>query len=844
MSDTIGNGEAVGGGVSAGGGVATRDARDRPSRAAGRPRRALSALSSLGRRVERWRLLDGLAVLGLAVVAGIAASFLLDYTLALPRVVRGVFLVGGIVGLGVLAVRRGVLRRGRAANAEASSQAALALLVEETHPDLRQSLLTAVELTREGNEGAAHVSADLLTSVVEDVERSVGNVSFDRVVRLGRFARNVAILSVGAVVLIGAASSAPRLAGIWWTRNVLLGAERWPKGTILEIEAFPATVAVGDRLGIRVRLVRGDPRVVEVETESSSDFRRDVMERRDDASWDVAIEELPDAAAGGLAPLRELGVVDEAGDIEEDRLSSLLRDRADSIVRAVEAAGGRARLDSFDVFVHEFHNISRPLRFWIEGGDDRIGPFTVDVRTRPRIDMGSIAVRYRLPEYTGDSGEQHEQTHGNLKVPEGTRVSYSMATNIPVASAFFVLEEGFGRRGTRDDDAFPAAGAVKLDLESRQRFSGEFVVTKSGTYFFQFEDPEGFRSERPERFRIQAIDDRKPRVRITEPTKTVEQVTPLAKVAIHVRCEDDYGIRRAVLEGRFFPPGTDENIRQSRALLDPPEPGATPRRQETVELSLDIATIETHDGRPPEPGSRFEFYALAEDFGISEQSDADGRPIGQIGESQVHLFEIVDASTLESGLTTLLMVVRDELKQDLSRQRAARKNLESFRESALLKESIGPEEAAELSRHRQDQSKISDNLARQVGEVDRVLEKMAANQVGEGRMQRWVAGVRDEIRELAEEASPEIANKLGTLRDAARESPQDATDVNEIIADEREMERNLHAVVMRLETYGDKSHFLQLLRTVRDRQRELRDDTRLLIETESDPPPEPRKDSP
>ena len=56
-------------------------------------------------------------------------------------------------------------------------------------------------------------------------------------------------------------------------------------------------------------------------------------------------------------------------------------------------------------------------------------------------------------------------------------------------------------------------------LEEGKTFAGGFTVRANGHYFFQFEDGNGFRSVRPQKFRIQAIADRKPIVRIVEPSR-------------------------------------------------------------------------------------------------------------------------------------------------------------------------------------------------------------------------------------------------------------------------------------------------------------------------------------
>src|SRR5690606_26298443 len=235
-------------------------------------------------------------------------------------------------------------------------------------------------------------------------------------------------------------------------------------------------------------------------------------------------------------------------------------------------------------------------------------------------------------------------------------------------------------------EVWPDPGAIALTIEDGRFFGGELVVSESGRYWFQLQDDRGFRSGRPETSRTQAREDRKPSVRIIAPGRGSEQVSPRARVRIAVEVEDDYGIRGGVLEGRYFAPGSDAPVPQSLPLEGLVAAGVlSPRdalREGTSEFWLDVASLSTGSALPPEPGGRFAFFALAEDFGITDQKHPDGRTMGNIGESQVRLLEIVDERTLERLLIDRLMLVRDQLRQILSRQRALRMNLGEIEDAA------------------------------------------------------------------------------------------------------------------------------------------------------------------
>lgn len=271
----------------------------------GRPRASLRALEGLRHRLRRLRIVDGAVGVTLAGVTLVVASFLLDYALVLPWGVRLVFLA---VGFGILG--RQLVERLLRPLSRPVSDRDLAVLVEDRNPELRQSLITAIELGAGGGEGARYASPELLQSVIDDVERRVGQISFERIFRLGRLLRASALLGIALAVVAGVTSTFPSHAGIWFERNVLLASVRWPKSIQLEEPVLPEAIAIGDDLPVRVRLLRGKPKVVRVLRDTGA-FRdaENVMELRENGSWDVWLVASPDDVEAARARLESAGAL-------------------------------------------------------------------------------------------------------------------------------------------------------------------------------------------------------------------------------------------------------------------------------------------------------------------------------------------------------------------------------------------------------------------------------------------------------------------------------------------------------------------------------------------------------
>ena len=342
------------------------------------PQQSLQILALLRRKIRTVSFLRGLLRLGLIVALALLVSFGLDYFLnlvgsgqsrGLPFQARLVFLLGASIGFLYL-LARGVL----APLSSKLEDAELAMLVEESNPQLNQALVTAVELCSRESAGSRDVSRAMLDSVVEEVEAGAESLLSGKVLDLRRLKAYLGFFCLAAGVIGAGVNWQPEIASIWLQRNVLLyRSVDWPKSIQLEIEeGIPEFVAVGDDLSVGVRVLRGSPRIVEMQ-------------------W-----KLEDGASGS---------------------------------KSMESSQDSTR------FVYVFRNVSKAFSFKAVdgGGEDETEWVQVKVRNRPRIDMkeweegGFNRVAYRNPAYTGKSAEEVVQRHGNLKVPVGTKVSFRLA---------------------------------------------------------------------------------------------------------------------------------------------------------------------------------------------------------------------------------------------------------------------------------------------------------------------------------------------------------------------------------------------------------------------------------
>jgi hypothetical protein len=198
-------------------------------------------------------LLDGLSRLALAAGAFVLATFLIDWSLILPRGLRLFFLAGGLAGFAALAWKR-IVYPGRVAISDDD----LAIFVERHYPDLNDLLISALQLSR--GQGATG-SPELVAAVVAQADEAAAQVDFARIVNrrhVGRLAGGAAatLLALGLSAL-----ALPEHASIYANR-VFGGVRKWPQRTHLTVLDFPdgrRVVARGEDLTLAVEVKGREP---------------------------------------------------------------------------------------------------------------------------------------------------------------------------------------------------------------------------------------------------------------------------------------------------------------------------------------------------------------------------------------------------------------------------------------------------------------------------------------------------------------------------------------------------------------------------------------------------------
>ena len=453
------------------------------------------SLARLRRQTRRWVWIESVGLLVLWAAAAFWLSLIIDRLLEPPWPVRVAMLVAAGAVVGWLAATK-LLGRLTAPLDDAQ----LALLVERTYPQFRDSLSTAVELSRGPRDD---VNDALLARTAASAAGRLEEIDPAAIFRRRSLGGLAVAATLAAASIAGLMIGQPEAAGLWARRMVWLADEPWPRRVRLEAEDFVD--------GVRV-VARGTD--VEVLVRASS---QDAMP--------------------GVVDLRSRGVGPAGRGWRTERMGT----------RGAATATGQ-------LFGHVIKGVSESLDLEIRGGDARLRPLRLEVVDAPGLE--SLSIVTTLPQYLG-GGSRPAATSRVVPVPRGSAVDITCTATAPLrAAALAVVEEGaetvVAELVAAPGEATTRSIAARLD----EVLSDRAVVVR-------FTDTHGLTNRDPITFVISAVPDEPPQVAL-KLRGISTSVTPTARIPWVGTIADDHGLAAATVAIAAVAPAaaTDDSPRK------------------------------------------------------------------------------------------------------------------------------------------------------------------------------------------------------------------------------------------------------------------------------------------
>jgi hypothetical protein len=464
-----------------------------------------------------------------------------------------------------------------------------------------------------------------------------------------------------------------------------------------------------------------------------------------------------------------------------------------------------------DAMVLRKENVTRPFAYRAVGGDDDSMPWTeLEVVEPPAVEQLTLSLVY--PDYTGwpvESSDPH------IRALVGTRVELAATTTKPIRAAVLHVEN---------------AAAIPMRLSAdRQGFAlpgpdGErFVVEKSGSYWFELTDEDGFSSGQQVRYEIRAVDDLPPSVAIDEPAANVF-VTAEAGVPLRIAANDDLAIRYVA----FYYSRTDKTDEGEVATVLFEGPERVARRagegraseselgeSRQLEHRWELRTLQL------KPGTQVTLFAAATDY----------KP--QTGRSQPRRLSIITVDELQDRLAERQDFIFSELARILKLEQETRGQVAGleiqWREvGRLAKQDVDHLQSAELSQ-RQVVRGLTSESEGVTAFIEGLLADMANNKVDSPDVERHLRALVDEIDRLNDGPLPAIDRALTAALKAGQEPTVGRSPLGEslaaAVAGQDEVVESLERMLGELSPWDNYRGFHREIGRLRREQEELKDET-------------------
>lgn len=841
-------------------------------------------LSRLRHRVRRYIIWDSFLIVAAALLAAFWIAFLVDYLPVriggseMPRSARSVVLIATLCLIAILVWRFLIspLRR-------ELPDDSLALLIERQHPELKGSLVTAVQLGEAPRKGDAH-SSTFMKQVFEEAERQVPQVDLNRIFRTAPIRQKLMLVVPLLLAIVIMAVASPSTFGRAVSRLTLWSDSPWPRRAHLEMIGVevPVIAAAEDDDGT-TRLINFDHGVVRLARGSNASLR---------------IRAAGDEHGHQIPALCTVSYVDEDGK------------RGQSNLRRV----GRV-VDGYQSFVLDgppLSSLASSVSLTIRGLDDRLSDYRIEAVDPPAIADMRMHVRYPdyLRAFSGDEPyDQQLDYQAGVRVREGSSLALVGRTSSPIGKVDVVvagpdfdapaqsLESSSGTEakevgGTRSGEMRSPQILPVTVADDAMSFTLQLDDVRSATSVrIVPRDIEGISPQAAYGYFIGVVRDEPP-VTTMKLSGIGSAITPIAILPITATATDDYGVDKMTISMTARNGSEKESLQPTApapadgdALAEYEQVHAlTPEldREGHAELSIDLRElVDQAVLQEIKPGATVTLGTTAQDrFNLGTE---------HVTRGEIVRLQVVTPETLLATLERRELEFRARLEQAIDETRRLRQSLSAIEgeaneviknlssdanppqdvggdadesveivdsgETGALDEpgvAVPPADAGRDDvRARQrvqlrirqaglQAAKSTDELAGIVAGLDDLLLEMVNNRIDSvDRRERLEKGVREPLHLVVEEPFPRLGRQIVELERILMSTPNpvasDNTDastvadiemgVQQAVATNDEILLQLSAILEKMLDLESFNEILDLMRGLIEDQESLLDET-------------------
>ena len=626
----------------------------------------------------------------IGLVATAAVLVFLDWWLRLSTSVRFILLISSGTGI-ILVLGARAARRWQSSRLDELS---LAMTLDRYRPGTGQQIVDVLQLPDLLSQSTASTSPAMVRLAVRQACEALAASDWRLLWNRRRTAIHAVALVAGLMVPVAFAWLAPQAARLSLSRWLLVSPERWPQQTYLTVMGLDADGRMLAPRDERVTLeVRSDLPLIE------ASGNRWILRGR---GQPLFLKWKPESPA-----------IPKAVFVRERTSERKYRDAV-----MAEAEPSRYR--------YEFPPANASSTFELTGGDDWLGPLTLERVDRPAL--AETRVRVKEPGATYEGFRNVEDARQHLVFLPDTEVELTLVGTEPLAEVRLKV---------------PSGSAPELKRTDERTFTTHWVLREATTLEILLKSGKTGLDSRPVFVSVGLLNDREPRVTLRA-VGVGAHVTAVATVPLTIGATDDFGL--AALRLQLDRTMLAEEKEKEKSEIQ--------TKRQTVRLPL----VEDKDHPVLD-------HQVRQDLFLQTDPPKVGTLIRIVAEADDHCARGVQ--TGRSSALQLQVVAPEELFYEiLLRQRAERAKFIGVLDAVEKQAPVlaGHPSAEELVRVMRGQHSASRQLEQITGRITDTLQEMKLNQVGSPKSHRLLQdGVIDPLRALTAGPMNELRGTLQAL---------------------------------------------------------------------------------
>jgi len=366
---------------------------------------------------------------------------------------------------------------------------------------------------------------------------------------------------------------------------------------------------------------------------------------------------------------------------------------------------------------HKFAAVRRSFSYYFAAHNARTQIYMLTVMERPLVTR--VVHHDTFPEHT-HLPDRLNQQGGDIVVPSGTIVSLDIETSQIISEAWLLMNDEH-RITTQVSDAL-----AQVSL----------TIGQDARYTIELRDPFMIRNRDPVAYRIVALPDRPPDVRLLRPGNA--ELGEAMSVMVSAEAFDDYGITK--MEVRY-------TINEQSKDGIKPMTLANNSRETTADVTWDLAALGLL------PGDRVMYHVRA----------YDNNPIANYGESQIFAIRFPSLYEIHQAAERAQQESLDAMEDVQSRSQDLTEKLETMARELLNNDKLDWQDKQQLDEAIQTQEDMTHQMQMTADQLAETLEKLEDS----GLLKDDTLQKLEELQELLDQIqSPAMQEAMEKLQEA------------------------------------------------------------------------------